>query len=52
MSSEPKMFIEKLQMLITSYVSSEQKVKWFKQWNQPVVAREVTKFPKPCGSQM
>jgi hypothetical protein len=33
MSSELKMLIEKLQMLVTSYVSNEQKVKWLKQWN-------------------
>ncbi len=30
MSSKPKMLIEKLQMLITSYVNYEQKVKWLK----------------------
>ncbi len=46
MSFEPKMLTKKLQMLVTSYVSSEQKVKWFKKWNQPTVAREATKFPK------
>ncbi len=46
MFSEPKMLIEKFQMLVTSYVSSKQTFKWFKRWNQPVVAREATKFPK------
>lgn len=33
-------------MLVTSCVSSEQKVKWLKQWNQPLVTKEATKFPK------
>jgi hypothetical protein len=46
-SFKPKMLTNKLQMLVTPYVSIEQKVKWFKQWNQPLVAREVTEFPKP-----
>jgi hypothetical protein len=46
MFSELEMLIEKLQMLVTSYVSSEQKVKWLKQRNQPVGVREATKFPK------
>jgi hypothetical protein len=30
MSFEPNMLTKKLQMLVTSYVSSKQKVKWFK----------------------
>jgi hypothetical protein len=30
MCSESKMLTEKMQMLVTSYVSNEQKVKWFK----------------------
>jgi cytochrome b subunit of formate dehydrogenase len=46
MSSNLEMLIETLQMFVTSYVSSEKKVKWLKQWNQLVVAREATKFPK------
>lgn len=40
MCSESKMLTEKMQMLVTSYVSNEQKVKWFKQWNQSTVAKE------------
>lgn len=46
MSFELEVLAEKIQMLVTSCVSNEQKVKWFKKWNQLAIAREVTKFPK------
>ncbi len=46
MFSKLEIIIQKLQMLVTSYVNSKQKVKWLKQWNEPIVAKEATKFPK------
>jgi hypothetical protein len=46
MNSEPKMFIEKLQMLASTQVSNEQKVSWLKLWNQFGVLKEAMKFPK------
>jgi hypothetical protein len=46
MSFKLEMLTKKLQMLVTSCVSNEQKVKWFKQWNQLTFARGPTKFLK------
>jgi hypothetical protein len=43
---EPKMLIEKLQMLVYSFVSKEHKVSWLQQWNEYKVFREAKKFPK------
>jgi hypothetical protein len=40
------MFIEKLQMLVYSFVSKEEKVVWLKQWNEYGVRRGPKKFPK------
>ncbi len=41
MNPNPKMMIEKLQLLVSSQMSNEQKVSWLKQWNQSPVFREV-----------
>jgi hypothetical protein len=33
MNPNPKMMIEKLQLLVSLQVNNEQKVSWLKQWN-------------------
>ncbi len=40
------MFTKKLQMLTSTHVTNEQKVSWFKLWNQSNVLGEATNFPK------
>jgi hypothetical protein len=46
MNPDAKMMIEKLQLLVYSQVSNEQKVSWLKEWNQSPILKEVQKFPK------
>ncbi len=46
MNSHPKMFTEKLYMLISTHVANEQKVLWLKLWNQSNVLKETRKFSK------
>jgi hypothetical protein len=46
MNLEPKMFIEKLRMLISTCVNTNRKLFWLKKWNQSRVLREAQKFPK------
>ncbi len=46
MNPNPKMMIEKLQLLVSLQVNNEQKVSWLKQWNQSSVLKEAQKFPK------
>jgi hypothetical protein len=40
------MFTKKLQILVYSCVSLDQKLTWLKQWNESNVLKEVKKFPK------
>jgi hypothetical protein len=46
MNPNLKMMIEKLQLLLSSQVSNEQKVYWLKQWNQSLVLKEAQNFLK------
>jgi hypothetical protein len=44
MNLEPKMLIEKLEMLASALVTNEQKVFWLKLWNQYDVLKEQQNF--------
>jgi hypothetical protein len=50
MNLDPKMMTDKLQFLVSFQVNNEQKVFWFKQWNQSLALKEVQKFPKVGAS--
>jgi hypothetical protein len=45
MNSKPEILMEKLQMLVSAFVSNEPKVHWLKQWNQFAVLYVVQKDP-------
>jgi len=46
MNSNPKMFINKLQMLASIAISNKHKLAWFIQWNESNVLKETNKIPK------
>jgi hypothetical protein len=46
MNFNPKMMTEKLQLLVSSQVSNEQKVFWLKQWNQSFFLGKLKNFPR------